>query len=157
MRLTPAEVYLAGQAGFARTLRARIDGRSLEDGRRDFGFERDVQGAIAEYAVAKFLNVCWTPAIGDLDLHGDLPGVCQVKSSTHPRPSLIVRKHDIDTLPYVLVRLDSIVDVELVGWIEGADAKDPLFWREVDPSRGIHQAAFFVPGSSLLPMEELLD
>lgn len=151
MLISAFEAMHAGQAGFARALRARLDGRALEEGRSDFGFERDILGAISEYVVAKALNVCWSPAVGRLDLEGDLPGI-GVKSTTRPNGSLILRPQDIDeSVPYVLVITETILRHRIAGWFHGTP--DDRYWREVDRSTGVHQAAFFIPQADLRPFD----
>lgn len=159
VELTGFEIGHAGVAGVWRNVTAIRDHRPLEDGRFDLGFGRHVEGAIGEYAAAKALGKCWSPAVGILDTNtGDLSGV-HVKATTRTDGSLIVRPHDPPELPYVLAIL-RLTDrdgmfVTLPGWIQGSDARDDRYWRDRDPRRGVHRAAWFVPQSDLRPLSEL--
>ncbi len=159
MILTWSEVMFAAQVGIARTVSAIQKERQLEPGRADLGFERDVVGAIGEYAVARMLDCCWRPLIGELDTAtGDLAGV-QIKTTTRATGCLIVRPHDPPGFTYVLViiggRNAGGLHVDVVGAISGADAKVAAYWRERDPAAGVHAAAHFVPKSELRPLYEV--
>lgn len=125
------------------------DGRPLEPGRIDDGFQHHIHGAIGEYAVARALNVCWSPAVGRLDTEsGDLPGNWHVKTTTRAKGSLIVRPHDPEAMIYALVVVQLPVAV-FVGSISGLDARQPEYWRDVNLAAGIHRAAWFVPQRAL--------
>jgi hypothetical protein len=155
VRLTSFEILHAAIAGVSRNVTALRDGRQLEAGRVDAGWERHVNGAIAEYAVARELGCCWSPAVGVLDTHtGDLPDGIHVKSTTRADGSLIVREHDPDELAYVLVIL-ALPEARVAGWLSGIEAKVPAYFCEADRARGIHQAAYFVPAGELRPVREL--
>jgi len=150
--LAPGEVMFAAFVGVARTVSALRDGRTLEAGRLDDGWERSVHGAIGEYAVAKTLDVHWHPAVGRLDtLTGDVGGY-QVKATTRSDGCLIVRPHDPPEFVYLLVVIDRST-VAVVGSKLGYEAKVPRYWRERDVARGIHRAAYFVPQSDLEAVE----
>lgn len=153
LRMTSFELLHAAHAGVARNVSAIRDGRPLEEGRRDLGFERHIVGAIGEYAVARALGVCWRPAVGRLDTEtGDIAGL-QIKSTTNPAGELIVRPHDPGGFNYVLVVV-RVPDVRIVGWFEGHAAKQPGYWREKDGKR-VHRAAFFVEQPELHAWETL--
>lgn len=145
----------AAHVGVARNVSAIRDARPLEDGRRDHGWETHIHGAIVEQALAKALDVYWHPAVGRLDTEtGDVAGY-QAKAITHPAHSLIVRKHDDARFSFVLGLLEDERTVRLLGWLPGAEATVDRYWREVDPARGVHRAAYFVPQSALRSIETL--
>lgn len=158
LKLTRAEAFYAGFGGFMRNFTALFDGRSLEEGRKDLGTDAHAIGTIVEYAVAKEFDLFWSPKIHQLDtLTGDLKNL-QCKGVWRPGLSLIVRAHDSPDFDYVLGEVSfnkDGVDVKLCGWIAGAQAKQQKYWREKDPARGIHQAAYFVPQDELQPMETI--
>ena len=157
VRLSSFEIMHAATAGVARNVTAIRDARPLEDGRYDTGFGRHVDGAIGELAVAKHLGLYWQPAVGTLDTKtGDVAGI-QVKSQVPKRwgNHLIVRPHDPEEFVYVLAIL-RLPDVEIVGKIGGWLAKIPEHWRERDPQKGVHRAAYFVPTTALGPLDELI-
>ena len=151
--LTSHEILHAAMAGVTRNVTALRDHRALENGRADSGWENHINGALGEYAVAKVLGRCWSPAVGVLDTDtGDLPGNWHVKSTTRRNGRLIVRRQDPMEMTYALVVLD-LPHVEVVGWIPGEFAKLEEFWEEEDRARGIHQAAYFVPAANLHSFE----
>lgn len=109
-------------------------------------------GAIGEYAYAIVTETCWRPAVGRLDTQeGDVGGM-QIKATALANGSLIVREHDPPDRDYLLVIVPRDLRVNLAGWIAGADAKQSTFWRDRDRSRGVHQAAYFVPQHALHPL-----
>lgn len=150
VRLSWFEILSAAHAGVSRNVSALRDNRQVENGRTDSVWDRHILGAIGELAVAKALNRYWSPAVGRLDTEtGDIEAAgVHVKATTLPNGSLIVRPHDPDDLPYVLVVLE-LPFVRIVGWMLGADAKSGRYWRDVDRARGIHRAAHFVPQDDL--------
>lgn len=154
--LEKSELFYAAFGGFMRTITARLDGRKLEAGRSDEGFDYDVLGMITEFAVAKHYNRFYSPKAHQLDTKtGDLKDL-QVKGIARADLSLIVRENDLPDFKFVL-GLVNFADrtVELLGWLRGVEAKVPQFWREKDRSKGIHRSAYFVPQENLHPMESL--
>lgn len=146
-----------------RTLTACCDGRKHEDGRTDMGFDRDIAGMLVEYAVARYFDLFWSPKLHQLDTYtGDLRGV-HVKSITQAHHKLIVRKIDPVDFRYVLGLVGNFrdlrrgLDIKLIGWFHGNEAKQERYWEEKDETRGIHQAAYFVPQADLHPIISLID
>lgn len=155
LTLSGSEIAAAANVGVWRNLSAAKHNRALEPGREDSGFERHILGAIAEYAFARYRNVCWIPQIGTLDTEtGDVAGGFQIKATLRANGSLIVRPHDPAEFRYVLATLN-LPSVRLVGWIHGDDARTPEHWRDRNPAAGIHRAAYFVPQARLYELELL--
>lgn len=158
IELTNADVYANAQYGLMRTLNEIAAGRKLEAGRIDLGFGPNIIGALGEFALAAWLGVPYRPEVRKPDTdRGDVAG-CQIRTTTRAKGSLIIREQDPEDFPYVLatlsVRRRSLV-VTLPGWLDGVAAKDPRWWQERDPARGIHQAAWFVDQAALHPMATL--
>lgn len=142
---------VCGLVGLSRNAGAWKDGRQLEAGRRDFGIESHVLGAMGEFAVARLLDRNWEPLVGELDTtRGDV-GRVQVKSVTRRGLSLIVRPQDPKDAFYVLM-LVSMHDAQVLGWLTGAEVKVAQFWREA--GHGVHATAHFVPEENLRPWDE---
>jgi hypothetical protein len=122
--------------------------------RDNYGYTGDptaihVLGATAEYAVARSLNLFWTPIDGRRGSYGD---VChlEVRGTTHPNGRLIVHDDDPDDRPYVLVRvLLPVCDV--IGWAWGADCKRTEYWPGPYPER----PAYYLPNEQLIGMTAL--
>jgi len=105
--------------GIERNLPAMY-GRDL----RKTEWQNDVVGAIAEYAVAKYLNVCWNPATNNValkDLPGDV-GTYQVRSTTWPNGCLLIQESDKDEAPFILAVVNDR-SVTLKGWVYGHEGK----------------------------------
>ena len=127
---------------------------NLRDGRRDAhgaslstGWQIHIEGACAEYAVAKHLGVFWNGNMGNLK--ADDVGPFQVRSTEHANGRLILHEGDPSDKLYVLVtgRCPSYV---IQGWIKGEDGQNPKYWT--DPSTG--RPAFFVTTADLKPMSD---
>lgn len=147
--LTWAEAHLAVTEGSTRRLRALQ--RGMADRHGVAGRERDdwglnIEGAAAEYAAAKALNVCWSFAPGP-GYEGDIGHGFEVRSTPHPDGRLIVHETDPSDRPFLLVT-GALPDFDVVGWIMGGDAKRQEWWNDRAP-----RAAFFVPQAALAPVE----
>lgn len=114
-------------------------------------FDTNLGGAIAEYAVSKYIGCYWSmqpdsmrvPDVGDL---------IEVRSTPHSDGVLRMHERDKDNLPYVLALTYDLPNVHLVGWIVGKDGKSQQYWGD-KWSNG--RPAFWVPQTGLLPMEQL--
>jgi hypothetical protein len=110
-------------------------------------------GAAGEVAVASYLGLKEhlfkeTEACRGSD---DLPGGIDVKTRSKSRYDLIVQKHENPSKKFVLVTIENRQTL-LHGWCYGNEAMDERYWA--DPARG--RPAYFVPQSTLHPMEALL-
>lgn len=110
-------------------------------------WNHDINGAAAEMAVAKMLNVHWNHGVGTFKSPdvGDL----QVRSTTYADGNLIVRPNDADESLYILVVCDTPV-YNVIGFIGGADAK-----RVGTINEKFGAPAWFVPQSKLFDIEDL--
>jgi hypothetical protein len=101
-------------------------------------------GALAELAMATFLNVPWEPSEGATK-EPDLPPDWQVRATDKARGSLIVRGNDPEEHRYALVIQDSPGWFLVVGWIRGKHAKRDEYRR----AAAGRPAAWFVPQGAL--------
>ena len=147
IRLTPAEYVHAAHAGFMRQASNTCKGRIDAYGYSGIGYDLHIQGAIAEFVVAKAMRLFWTglSAVGASDVAG-----LQVRSSANHNYRLIVHPGDPDDAPFVLVTGNSLEYV-VRGWIYGSEAKQQQYWQE--PVKG--RPAYFVPQSDLHSIDEL--
>lgn len=102
-----------------------------------------IEGACAEEAVAKYLNIFWSGSIGEL-LTPDV-GKFQVRSTPLAHGRLIVQKKDPDDAVFILAT-GTIPRFIIVGWMYGHEAKRGEWW--CDP-QGTNRHAYFVPQSAL--------
>lgn len=148
-----------GLARFAAHLAAGDDGASTADPRNRMA--NDVLGAVAEAAVARHLNAHWSAGFTRPEHGGDLllpfVGPAEVRSTVHGDGHLVVYQSDKDR-PFVLVCdfgwTNGEAAMRCPGWILGADAQRPEFWRERG-DRGCVVPAYWVPQSQLLPLSSL--
>lgn len=133
VKLTTQEVITAAGIGMRR--QAFADSEKLEHygGECTRGwFDAHIMGAMAEYAVAKTLNLFWHPNIGKTK-EPDVGGFIEVRMRGVPGTGtdLIYKPKDKDELPivHVLGRVDA--SFELVGWLYGREAKARTadFWE----------------------------
>jgi hypothetical protein len=108
-------------------------------------------GACGELAVAKAAGVFFLPSVNTFHRVPDCLGDCEVRSTDLSDGSLIVRDNDSDDRKFVLAIVADDT-VRLVGWLTGAEAKKQEWLRDPDGRR----PAWFVPQSSLRPIEEVL-
>lgn len=118
--------------------------------RSDF-WQLDIEGLLAEAALAKALGVHFAPVTGalDTDLGDVLPGV-QCRSTKYETGSLLVHKTDSDTDAFVLVT-GAAPTYHIRGFITGAMGKNPEFTKTY---KG--RTAFWVPQSALAAPDPIL-
>lgn len=148
--LDSREQLMAAMAGIMRRISAIRKGRKEPYGtpKADL-WGNDIESSGAEAAVAKALNLYWT-SVKEKVGPGDV-GNFEVRSTNRADGSLIVHDRDPDDVPFILVR-GTFPDYEIVGWMFGRDAKDEKY-----RFRGDGRPAFFVPGTHLRDVEELLN
>ena len=143
------EVRVAAVAGVDRRIRALAHG--LADfhpgaaSKSERGWELDIQGALAEMAAAKVLDLYWAggwPKDGDVARH-------QIRSTVLQDGRLVVNTDDPDDCPFILV-VGAPPRLRIPGWMSGREAKQARWWQA-----GVQWPAFFVPQAALHPMEEL--
>ena len=131
--LTAPENYIAAQIGVMRNVAShqRNLPRTNRDAEanNDHQWETDINGALAEIAVAKAYGVYWDPSV-NVGKAADV-GIIQVRSNTRKNGHLIVRKSDKDNEPFMLVICQN-PNFHIVGWMIAGDAKKPEFYRPAD-------------------------
>jgi hypothetical protein len=114
--------------------------------RPELAWQRHIEGALTEAALAKSLGRYWLgtgkwkdPDVGDVD----------VRATHRPNGRLIIHKEDPeDRRFYFMTGLNG--SYELRGWIMGRDAKRDEWWT--DPVGG--RPAYFVPIAALNPITD---
>lgn len=114
------------------------------------GWDADVEGALAEMAVGKALNIYWNGSVNTFTNGPNDVGKFEVRSTLNKEGSLVIRPKDSDSETYILVT-GSCPDYELVGWMKGKEAKNKTYIKNPG-NKGI---AFFVPQDKLKPMNKL--
>lgn len=148
IRLTEEQIRFAAYAGVERMIHVIVAGRPETHGGSNGWdeWQRHVEGAMAEMAVASYLDITWEPHVGRVD-KPDFPDF-EVRSTRHNSGRLILHHEDRDEHIFVLVTGTRGV-YKLRGWLKGGDGKQDKYW---DDPTGRNAAAFFVPQRDLEPM-----
>jgi hypothetical protein len=142
----------AAMVGVNRMIDNLTNRRSNRHGEKSWGvWQRHVEGAMAELAVAKYLGLEWAPEIGNIS-ESDVSGI-EVRSTHHQNGRLIIHKEDDSYSAFVLA-IGMNGEYRLAGWCYAFDAKRPEFWQ--DPT-GKGRPAYFVPQNRLVAMSNLRD
>lgn len=127
---------------------------------------RDLQGALAELAVSRALDLPWdgkwlpVKVWDTWKINGNDVGKLEVRSTDRIDGRLILHHSDKDFSPYLLVISQPLVMgddssqlvYKLVGWIYGEEGKSNKYWRDNVP-----RPCYMVPQSKLKSMESLLE
>ncbi len=150
IELTPVEMRMWAYQGVDRRISAVVKGRKGAHGfNRDDFWQLDIEGLLAEAAVAKALGVYFAPITGALDTTlGDvLPGV-QVRSTKYKDGSLLLHATDSDDDRFILVT-GAQGKYSLAGWCFGAHGKKQEYNRQY---KG--RWAYWVDQSVLSPFQK---
>ncbi len=153
VELKSYELAQACQTGYMRHIKAIEAGYDQDRGRhREPNFwQRHIEGACGEIAVAKVLGVYWGGGISTFDAHGDIDGTgWEVRTRSKHHHELLLHANDKDDRKYILVT-GTAPNYQVHGWILGADGKHPKYYKE-HPVIG---QRFFVPQADLISLGSL--
>lgn len=146
IRLTRAELEDAVRVGCRRRLWGIFHGNGdLYRAPADERWDRDIEGAAAEKAYAKWAGLPWDGSRGD---DGDV-GRAEVRATGHDYGCLLLHPppRDKPHAPYVLLTGRAPL-FTLRGWCWGRDGMKDEYWRDPKGNR----PAWFVPQHALKPM-----
>lgn len=125
-------------------------GESKTNGRKDnHGFsgeqawDIEIEGCAAEMAYCKMRGQYWNGSVCSFK-EADAGSNVQIRHTTLPKGSLIVREDDNEEHYYVLVT-GRAPTLHVCGWIRGKEAKQAQFRRAPNG----REAAYFVPQNAL--------
>ena len=110
-------------------------------------WQNDIEGALAEMAFAKLLNVHWDGKIGKIE-KGDV-GHWEIRQTKMPDGHLLIYPSDSNDASYVLMTGQKGV-YEVRGWILGREGKQHKYWR-ADVTG--YRPCFWVPQADLRPVQ----
>lgn len=110
-----------------------------------FAWQRHIEGALTECAMAKYLNVYWNKARWDQPDVGEI----DVRASSKPDGELIIRPNDNPKKKYYLL-IGINGKYEIKGWLYGEQAMQTQFWTAKDTGR---PPAWFVPQEYLTSLD----
>jgi hypothetical protein len=145
------EIYMAATVGVARRLASLKRGQTNKVQNIDFGWHSDIEGACAEIAVAKYLNVFWGGSINTFKMPD--VGKLQVRHTQHKNGCLIIRNNDSRHDFYILVTGTHPI-YTLQGYILGGDGMKIEYLK--NPNNTTKQEAFFIPQEALNSVDGLI-
>ena len=144
--LSADDFALAQQVGAQRTAEAQQANRPGRAGCPRHNLEQDINGAAAEVAFARVLDVPPSLSISP-DPGPDVAGF-HVRSTSWQDGHLIIRPGEAKDNRYVLL-VGQRTDWRVIGTIAGRDAIRPEFWRAPNARTG----CYMVPQSQLLRLQ----
>lgn len=135
----------AATVGAERRLRSRYAIRRQWVGWEETTFDQDIEGAGAELALARALELHWT---GDVAPHQHAPdvGPFHVRQTAHRNGHLPIHEDDPATAPFVLV-VGRMPWYRIVGWILADDGRAIAGERKCLHPKG--RPAWWVPADRL--------
>ena len=157
VRLTWFEVWETANCGAARYMLAAQADREQRYGEVAANrWATDIEGALGERVLAKFMGWYWDGALRQEARPGDVRDL-EARQSIYPRAKLCIHPGDADDTIFVLITggIDgpSPYAFRVVGWILGAHAKREEWWGDV--KEGKNRPAFWVPQHMLHPPQAL--
>ena len=149
IKLTKPELMVAGLVGNMRSISSLGNLVQNKHSPTDSQWQIDVDGAAAEMAFAKWMNVYYEPSVNTFKAPD--VGVMQVRSTKHEHGKLIIRANDKKDEIVVLV-INRMPTYTMAGWIRTNDAKQDKYLY--DPN-GKGAPAWMVPQVNLNKMEDL--
>jgi len=143
IRLSYKEMLIGAQIGIMRRVQSMKRGYTHAHGRPDNDdWQRDIEGALGEMALAKYLNLYW---VGGEVCAVDV-GDFEVRTTVRPNGRLILHPKDDDTRYFWLVTgINGVYEIK--GHILASEGKRDEYWS--DPT-GRQRHAYFVPQSALV-------
>ena len=138
IKLELPEIMIASQVGIMRQLEdIKKDKKSFSGEKKEGAWQRHIEGALAECALAKHLNVYWNkkpwpaPDVGEVE----------VRSNAYPNADLRIEPKDPDDRKfYLLTGLNGTYTIR--GWMYAGDAKQKKWYKTYDLGR---EKKYFVP------------
>ena len=147
--LTKPELMVAGLVGNMRSVASLGRLTQNKHSPTDSQWQIDVDGAAAEMAFAKWMNVYYEPSVNTFKAPD--VGAVQFRSTKHENGRLIVRGNDVKDEIVVLV-INRMPTYIMAGWIRTSAAKLDKYLY--DPN-GKKSPAWMVPQADLNKMEDL--
>lgn len=144
------EIYMGATVGVGRRLASMKREKTNKVENKDFGWHTDIEGACAEVAVAKHLNIFWDGSINTFKLPD--VGEFQVKHTQYGNGSLIIRKEHDPGFFYILVTGTHPI-FTIQGFILGGEGKKDEYLS--NPNNTKDGEAFFVPQKVLTDVDDL--
>lgn len=146
IELTPTEVALAAQIGSRRYIESTFSKRQQKIGASD-GWNNNIEGCLAEVALAKHLNAWFDPHLmkfGEADVLD-----WHVRSTHHSNGHLYIADYE-ETGKYILM-IGKFNEWRIAGWCHAEDVRKPEFFRTVRDDRTVPN--YWIPQKELQKLE----
>jgi len=138
--LTPRQLRMGANHAVERKVESLCgEFRNHDRKTTEFAWRDEIEGTLAEMAVAEALKLPWTGA-RNWDAPADVGDNIQVRWAADSTRCLIIRPGDSDTDNFFLVTGELGV-YQIHGWVSGAEGKNPDFMKAPNG----RPPAFFVP------------
>lgn len=114
-------------------------------------WENSIEGALAEMAFARAMNLYWDGKLYDLT-KGDV-GFWEIRQTKHLEGKLRIKPSDNSDAPFVLVT-GECGHYFVRGWIYGFEGKQDKYWQDIAKQ---NRFSFWVPQSDLRPIQTHID
>ena len=143
--LTDAEIFFAAQIGMMKQIEDVQRNKKSNTGEKKAGaWQRHIEGALAECAMAKYLGIFWSKASWPSPDVGNV----EVRSTPYSFGDLRIKPDDPDhTKFYLLTGLNGTYTIR--GWIYAIEGKKPEYWKRMDKDR---EEQFWCPQANLHPL-----
>jgi hypothetical protein len=143
--LTELEIEMSGMVGLKRNLLAVMRGYKGKHGVDESkNWDLNIEGACAEFAVAKAINRYWEPTNGTFKSGADIGKNIQVRRRSKAGHDLIIRRDDNPEHIFFLIT-GSVPNFTVQGWIKGQNGMKEEYLQ----GYGGRELAFFVPQNAL--------
>jgi len=146
IELTQAECALAAQIGCRRHISAKFNNRGDVIGLSN-GWEDNIEGALAEVAFAKHMNLWFDPNLGKFG-EPDV-GDWHVRSTKYERGKLCIHPNEL-TGKYVLLT-GKFNRWTVAGWINAEEGRQEQFYTTVRDDRPVK--CYWIPQEELNDLE----
>lgn len=153
IELNSSQIAQAAHVGILRHISALQDSRSNLHGTPETPWERHIEGACGELAVAKYLGAFWDGNIGKIDC--DDIGHCEVRTTTREDGHLLINGSAKPERAYVLV-VGAAPRYSIRGWMWSHDAMTDRYLNRREVIRqGRKIQMWWVPQGDLRPPKDL--
>ena len=149
IELTKPELMVAGLVGNMRSVASLGNLVSIVHSPTDTQWQIDTDGAAAEMAFAKWLNIYYEPTVNTFKAPD--VGAFQVRSTKHEHGKLIIRGNDMKNEIAILV-ISKMPNYRMAGWIYTNDAKLDKYLYDPNSRKA---PMWMVPQADLNKMEDL--
>jgi hypothetical protein len=156
VRLSKHESFMAAVVGVTRHVASQEYDTSSRHHGRDYGWHSDIEGACAELALAKWLDVFWDGSVNTFKAPD--VGAFQVRHTQHLAGHLILKENDSEDEAFVLVT-GTNPSFTIRGYMFARDGMQDQYRRE-HMGEGVNGDArifsgWWIPQADLSPAEGL--